>query len=107
VRLALFAMVAMTSPAFAMTLAEEGAAIEAACNGMQLGLEQCACIAADAVDGLDAHMRGFVLMSLEDEVGFSIRARSGEFANEDIAALNQYQQYVQAKCAPGAAGGLN
>jgi hypothetical protein len=99
------ALLAITSPAFAVTLGEEEAAIEAACNGIQLGEAQCACIAADAMAGLEPHMRGIVFLSLEDEVGFTIRVKSGEFANEDIDALSRYQQYVQAKCAPGAAGG--
>jgi hypothetical protein len=105
-RLALFAVaLAISSPALALSLDEQGIAIEAACNGLGLGEAQCACIAADAVAGLEAKMRGLVLMSLEDEVGFTIRVKSGEFANEDIAALAQYQQYVQSKCAPSAAGG--
>ena len=105
-RLILFAAaLAITSPAFALTLEDEGIAIEAACNGISLGEAQCACIAADAIIVLDAHMRGLVLMSLEDEVGFTIRTKSGEFANEDIVALTDYQQYIQSKCAPGAAAG--
>ena len=105
-RLALAAaLLAITSPAFALTLVEEEVAIEAACNGIELGEAQCACIAADAMAGLEPHMRGIVLLSLKDEVGFTIRVKSGEFPNEDIDALSRYQQYVQAKCAPGAAAG--
>jgi hypothetical protein len=93
------------SPAFALTvISEEAVAIEAACNGMQLGAEQCACIAGDAVTTLDARMRQVVLMSLEDDVGFTIRMQSGEFANEEVIALNDYQVYVQTKCAVGAYG---
>ena len=104
--LAVAALLVSTTPAFALTVvSEEAVAIEAACNGIELGAEQCACIAADAVTGLDAHMREIVLMSMVDVVGFGIRVKSGEFPNEDIEQLNAYQQYVQDKCAPGATEG--
>ena len=99
------ALCAITSPALALTPGEEEGAIEAACNGLQLGAAQCTCIAADAMATLEPQMRGIVLLSLTDEVGFTIRVKSGEFPVEDIDALNRYQQYVQAKCAPGAAAG--
>ncbi len=99
------ALCALTSPALALTPEEESAAIEAACNGIELGEAQCACITADAMAGLEPHLRGIVLLSLQDEVGFTIRVKSGEFADDDITALSLYQQYVQSKCAPGATGG--
>lgn len=106
-RIALSAAVVLwAAPAFALTVDEERAAIEAACNGLELGEAQCSCIAADAVAGeLDARMREIVLLSLTDDVGFTIRAQGGEFANEDIDRLIAYQEYVQSKCATGATGG--
>jgi hypothetical protein len=99
------AFFALASPALALTEAEEAVAIEAACNGIELGEAQCACITADAMAGLEPHLRGIVLLSMQDEVGFTIRVKSGEFADDDIEALSLYQQYVQSKCAPGATGG--
>lgn len=99
------ALLLSATPAFALTAAEEGAAIETACNKLGLGEEQCTCIAADAMAGLAPEMRAIVLLSLEDEVGFEIRVKSREFAAADIEALNDYQVYVQQKCAPGATGG--
>lgn len=106
-RALIVAAVALSAtPAVALTVvSEEAIAIEAACNGIQLGAEQCACIAGDAVTTLDAHMREIVLMSLQDEVGFEIRVKAKEFADDDIKALNTYQMYVQDKCAPGATEG--
>lgn len=97
---AILALVLPVTPALAlMTVEEEQSAIEAACNGLELGAAQCACIAADAVAELEAPMRNLVLMSFEDEVGFAIRAKSGEFG-DDLLTLIDYQQYVQDKCAP-------
>jgi hypothetical protein len=99
------ALLMSATPALALTAAEEGAAIEAACNTLELGEAQCTCIAADAMAGLKPGMRAIVLLSLQDEVGFEIRVKSREFAAADIQALNDYQVYVQQKCAPGATGG--
>jgi hypothetical protein len=92
------------SPALALTLEEEAIAIAAACNGMQLGETQCACIVEDVMAGQEPRMREIVLLSLADEFGFTIRMQSGEFPNEEIVALNEYQVYVQTKCAVGVYG---
>lgn len=98
-------LLALASPAMALTVvSDEAVAIEAACNHMQLGAEQCACVAGDAVTTLEPRMREIVLLSLKDEVGFLIRAKGGEFLSEEIVALNNYQVYVQTKCAVGAYG---
>jgi hypothetical protein len=97
---ATFFLALVTAPALALTIEEEQVAIEAACNGLALGEAQCACIAADAVVTLDPEMRQLILMSLEDDVGFTIRANSGEFGQDRILAMIDYQQYVQSKCSP-------
>ena len=98
--LAIAALVLCATPALALSVEEEQAAIETACNGLALGESQCACIAADAVATLEPELRNLILMSFEDDVGFTIRANSGEFGQDNIIALIDYQQYVQAKCAP-------
>jgi hypothetical protein len=90
----------LTAPALALTLEEEQAAIEAACNGVGLGEVECACIAADAAVTLDPEMRNFLLMSFEDDAGFTVRANDGEFGQDNVIALIDYQQYVLAQCAP-------
>jgi hypothetical protein len=88
----------MILPAGALELDANGLAAEAACVTIGLGTPQCACIAADDMERNDPEMRAIVLLSLEDMVGFAIRARSGEFPREQIAALNEYQRFVEAKC---------
>lgn len=85
-------------PAGAVELDSGALAAEAACVKIGLGAPQCACIAADDMARNEPAMRAIVLLSLEDMVGFAIRARSGEFPREQIAALNDYQRFVEAKC---------
>lgn len=96
---AIAVLVLAASPALAQTPVEEQAAIESACNGLGIGEAYCACIAADAMTTLEPEMREFLMMSFADDADFTARANSGEYGQDKVLALIDYQEHVQSACA--------
>lgn len=79
-------------------LSDERADIEAACVGLGLGAEPCACIAEDTMERFEQRMREVIYLSLKDEVAFEIMIKAAEVTRDEVIALNRYQQDIELRC---------